>query len=72
MSQKFQTALLRQTQEAMMQSDQRVAQLLDAAVEAENWLENHGGDPDTDPGLAGLLDMLGAAIVNAKGRKDQL
>ncbi len=32
--------------------------LLAACEEAEEWLDNHGGDPETDPGLAELLGIL--------------
>ena len=42
--------------------------LLAAAVEAENWLNHHGGDPDDDPGLRRLLAMLRSAIAKAEGR----
>jgi hypothetical protein len=45
------------------------SELLSACVEAEDWLTHHGGDPDEDPGLDGLLRMLSAAIVSAnRGR----
>ena len=42
--------------------------LHDACVEAEDWLDNHGGDPDDDPGLAIVLSILRAAIAKAEGR----
>lgn len=41
--------------------------LLEACVEAEDWLDNHGGDPNTDPGLSDLLKMLQQAIAKAGG-----
>jgi hypothetical protein len=40
--------------------------LLAAAVEAENWLDNHG-DPD-DPGAMGLLSMFRAAIKKTESQ----
>ena len=42
-------------------------QLLNASVEAENWLDHHGGDPAVDDGLRGLLLMLRSAIADAQG-----
>lgn len=44
--------------------------LLAACRGAEEWLDHHGGDPDTDPGLAELLKMLRAAIAAAMGLED--
>lgn len=40
-------------------------ELLTGCVEAENWLDNHGGDPRRDAGLRGLLQLLRDAIQKA-------
>jgi hypothetical protein len=37
--------------------------LLAACEEAEEWLDNHGGDAETDPGLAELLGNLRGIIA---------
>lgn len=35
------------------------------------WLDNHGGDPERDPGLAGLLKLLSDVISAAESGNDE-
>ena len=43
--------------------------LLEACKEAEDWLEEHGGDQNCDPGLRGLLRQVRSAIDKATGKE---
>ena len=65
------TALVIETSQKEAEGNARLIaaapELLAFAVEAENWLDNHGG-ADNDPGARMLLDMCRAAIAKAEGR----